>query len=52
MESELKALLQDRAPCNLPEELEVGDGLGVVAQGVAKLDHGLAEVREAVMVHL
>ena len=35
----------------LPEELEVGDRLGVVAHGVAELDHGLAEVGEAVCVH-
>lgn len=39
-------------PWSLPEKLEVGDGLGVVAHGVAELDHGLAEVREAVRVHL
>ena len=35
-----------------PEELEVGDGLGVVTHGVAELDHGLAEVGQAAGVHL
>ncbi len=36
----------------LPEKFKVGDGLGVVAHGVAKLNHGLAEVRQAVRVDL
>lgn len=33
-----------------PEKLEVGNGFGVVAHGIAELDHGLTEVWEAVRV--
>ena len=44
--SELKRLSRSLSQLAvLPEELEVGDGLGVVAHGVAEVNHGLAEVR-------